>query len=1630
MQKGMIHKFLKSIPLFVLLLTVLQVNAQDQQTEANKKLRATTASGGWFSGGANTSFISIGQNGASALQLATGGDTQYASSFGLLGPISLERPNTAPTVSVSSVNQKIYPAGFLGAKNDQKYARVQAVDAEGDRIEFTIKSKNNFVRFVELETNFSAGSALSKGYSKLVNTYRYVQDTFPGFYNDVLVVKAVDERGEEKTIEQNVVQQLIDSGHEINTMEVSKSDASTQSLSFTLSEPILNSGYKTKVTMFAYNPSTLELKEYSLNKVLKHSDLVKSNTTTFAGALDLKSDAYPDLFKQGNRVIVQLDVAAEVKVFGDPQYFFNTSKSFYYEVTEDGGVLASNKADLDFNISQDLKDIFGGNAVTSPDGAFFTTSQESSTFESDPITIKLTAIEFGDFDLKKSTISITEQPKKGTVTQPVLVSSSKNLAEWTITYTPSGEVGYLDSLQFSVQNPERSFTASSYSKVEVINENDAPVIDAIDDQSIDEDQAFSLTLNYSDVDNEVTASAAVTDNTNFTVQLVGNQLTVTPKANFSGTTSVQVNVVENGGDNPLTATQNFILTVNEVNDSPVITAIPNQTVVEDNVFTYNLQTTDIDAAIPLFGYTITPSVQGVVQTSISGNNLTITPVANYNGNINFTLVADDGRGTLTSKSQPQTFTLAVSPVNDAPVSTATIPTQNIVDVLPAYVIDLGLYFDDIETADDDLTITQNSAGNLFTLSVNKDNLTVTPITGQNGSENVTFTVSDGEFSVTQTVTFNVQSNNTDITANAISDVVLVEDFTTHTINLAGVFTDSGDPNAVFTYTIGGLSKLSSSINGNNLVFTTAANFNGTEGVFLVANANGKTSFTQFNINVNPVNDAPTLGATSARSIQEDSPLSGVFMSFSDIDTDASNLTFTASSSNESLIKASNVAISKGANGITLSATPEANASGSATISVVVNDGELTATQQFAVNVLSVNDAPIVASTTISGATEDAVYNQAMTGLFNDVDGDNLTYTLEANPSWLSIANGNLVGTPTNDNVGSATFFITANDGSGGTVRQAYTIAVTNTNDAPIVATPLADITAAEDVLLSSQINAVAFNDIDGDNLTISASFNGASWLTFDPATLRFTGTPTASDIGTVNITLTATDPSGATVTDDIVLTVNNTNDAPTDLSLANTAISENVAIGTSLGALATTDEDSGDTFTYTLVSGTGANNNALFNVTDGELVTKSDIDFEENATLSVRIRSSDAAGASFTKVISITVNNVNEVPTAINASALTIAENAGVNAEIGTLTTTDPDNGDTFTYSLVTGTGDTDNAGFDISNGKLLAKSSLNFESKSSYSVRVKTQDAGGLTYEKALSISVTNVNEAPTALALSSSNIAENEAAGTAVGDLAATDEDSGDTFTFSLVTGTGDVDNGSFDVVDNKLVTKASFDRETKDSYQVRLQVEDAGGATFQKAFTVTVDNVVESSIASIAALNFGDVALGGQSKLNFTIDNTGETAISVTNITAPAGYTVATTSLTVAVGQTANVEITFAPSAAQQYNGDIVMESNVGETLISVVGNGAQVTSLDDDILDADEVKIYPNPSNSFVNIDLSDSPALRPNVAIIDISGKTRWSKMEISERVIRVDVSSFEAGTYLIQVNSKQGSVVKKLMVIK
>ncbi|MGV3505490.1 MAG: Kelch repeat-containing protein [Adhaeribacter sp.] len=107
----------------------------------------------------------------------------------------------------------------------------------------------------------------------------------------------------------------------------------------------------------------------------------------------------------------------------------------------------------------------------------------------------------------------------------------------------------------------------------------------------------------------------------------------------------------------------------------------------------------------------------------------------------------------------------------------------------------------------------------------------------------------------------------------------------------------------------------------------------------------------------------------------------------------------------------------------------------------------------------------------------------------------------------------------------------------------------------------------------------------------------------------------------------------------------------------------------------------------------------------------------------------------------------NSPPGNIALSSNTLNENVAANSTVGTFSTADADAADLHTYSLVAGAGDADNAAFGITGNALRLLASPDYETKSSYSIRVRTDDGKvDGTFEKAFTITITDLDEVPPA--------------------------------------------------------------------------------------------------------------------------------------------------------------------------------------------------------------------------------------------------------------------------------------------
>ena len=329
-----------------------------------------------------------------------------------------------------------------------------------------------------------------------------------------------------------------------------------------------------------------------------------------------------------------------------------------------------------------------------------------------------------------------------------------------------------------------------------------------------------------------------------------------------------------------------------------------------------------------------------------------------------------------------------------------------------------------------------------------------------------------------------------------------------------------------------------------------------------------------------------------------------------------------------------------------------------------------------------------------------------------------------------------------------------------------------------------------------------------------------------------------------NIRLQTNDGNGGLFEKAFVITINDVNEAPTNISLSNNTIDESNPIGTVVGLFSTTDEDAGQTHTYSLVSGPASAHNDLFSIVGNQLVSAVVFDYETLGLLSIRVRTDDGNGGTFESGFGLMVNDIPASITTVTLDNNTVNENETSGTPIGSLSTFGEDLSGSYTYTFVSGAGDTDNSSFSISGNQLFTTESFDFEAQSNYSVRIMTDD-GNLSESFALTVTVEDVNEVPTDILLNGNSITENNIIGDVIGALTTTDEDNGQTHTYSLVSGTGDTDNASFEIVGNELRAAVVYDFESQSSYSIRIASDDGNGGVYEEAFTINVANENESIV-----------------------------------------------------------------------------------------------------------------------------------------------------------------------------------------
>ncbi|MGG6296551.1 putative Ig domain-containing protein, partial [Leptolyngbya sp. AN02str] len=226
------------------------------------------------------------------------------------------------------------------------------------------------------------------------------------------------------------------------------------------------------------------------------------------------------------------------------------------------------------------------------------------------------------------------------------------------------------------------------------------------------------------------------------------------------------------------------------------------------------------------------------------------------------------------------------------------------------------------------------------------------------------------------------------------------------------------------------------------------------------------------------------------------------------------------------------------------------------------------------------------------------------GTFSDADNHPLSYAATllgggALPTWLSF-NGSTQqfdGTPGNADVGDLTIQVTVTDPYGAIASDVFVLAIANMNDVPVVSQTISSQTATSGQSFTFQVPETTFTDPDsiyGDTLTYSATRGDGTalpaWLTFNPSTRAFSGTPTNANAGSFNVRVIARDSQNATTSTTFGLTVNAVNNPPiVNQAIAVQTVNAGSPFSYVVPSTTFSDPDSiyGDTLTYSATRGDG-----------------------------------------------------------------------------------------------------------------------------------------------------------------------------------------------------------------------------------------------------------------------------------------------------------------------------------------------------------------------------------------------------------------------------------------------------------
>lgn len=934
----------------------------------------------------------------------------------------------------------------------------------------------------------------------------------------------------------------------------------------------------------------------------------------------------------------------------------------------------------------------------------------------------------------------------------VTVDATTGLLSWTPSALQTGNQAFTIRV---TDNGVGNLTADQSFTVNVIDINQPPQITSVPITVATEESIYTYDVEAGDPDpsDSLTFSLGTAPG-GASIDPLSGVITWTPNATQPGANNFVVLVTDDGVGS-LTDTQSFVVDVTDINQPPEFTSSPVTTGTEESTYTYSVIAIDPDPA-DVLTYSILSSPAGATIDGATGV-LSWTPSATQTGMQMFTIRAtDNGVGNLFAD---QAFSVDVTDINQPPVFTSianTLATENSPYTYSATITDPD------PTDTHTYSLPARPAG--ATVNAATGVVTWIPAATQVGPQTFTLRVTDsGVPSLIAEQTFSVDVED----INQAPTIVSAPPTTATEASLYTYDVDATDPDPgdILSFTLVA-SPVGATINPSTglIQWTPSASQTGPRSFVVRATDNGVGNLNDeqsFVVNVIDINQQPSITSLPNLSATENSLYT---YSASATDPDPGDvLTF-------SLTTAPAGATINGTTGL-LSWTPSATQTGPQGFTVRVTDngtGTLFADQSFTVNVIDINQAPVITSLPVTSGTEIALYTYDVDATDPDPT-DVLTFSLDTAPTGAAInaGTGVITWTPSALQTGSQSFTVRATDNGTGLLfaTQSFSVDVTDVNQPPTF-TSAPTTSATENSLYTYDSEA---SDPDpGDTLTYTFGFAPAGAL-IDPSTGVIVWTPSATQMGAQDFQVVVTDNGVGTLTDTQSFTVNviDINQAPTITSAPIVVAIENNAYTYDVEA---SDPDPSDVLTYTLTtSPAGA---SIDNTTGVISWTPSAI--QTGPQSFVVVATDDGVGTlSDSQSFVVNVTDINQAPTITSAPVLAATENALYSY---TVIATDPDPADVLTYALQASPA---GASIDAATGLIQWTPSALQTGAQNFTVRATDNGVGNLFDQQSFTVNVTDVNQSPSFTTVPPTTATENSPFTYASN---ATDPDPADTLTYSL--------------------------------------------------------------------------------------------------------------------------------------------------------------------------------------------------------------------------------------------------------